>query len=63
MLVITRRVGESLKIGHQVTLTVLGIHDKQARMGVDAPKGVAVCRAEIYERVLEEGPPHKPEID
>jgi carbon storage regulator len=51
MLILTRRVGESLMIGDEVTVTVLGIKGNQVRIGVDAPKHVAVHREEIYQRV------------
>lgn len=56
MLILTRRVGESLKIGNDVTLTVLGVKGTQVRIGVDAPKDVAVHRQEIYERIQREEP-------
>lgn len=51
MLILTRRVGESLRIGKEVTVTVLGVKGAQVRIGVDAPKDVAVHREEIYERI------------
>ena len=55
MLILTRRVGESLMIGDNVTVTVLGVKGNQVRIGVNAPKDVAVHRQEIYERIqLEE---------
>jgi carbon storage regulator len=54
MLILTRRVGESLMIGTEVTVTVLGIKGNQVRIGVDAPKDVAVHREEVYERVQAE---------
>ena len=54
MLILTRRVGESLMIGDEVTITVLGVKGNQVRLGVNAPKHVAVHREEIYERIRAE---------
>ena len=54
MLILTRRVGETLVIGDEVTVTVLGINGKQVRIGVNAPKDVPVHREEIYERIKKE---------
>ena len=54
MLILTRRVGETLMIGDEVTVTVLGVKWNQVRIGVNAPKEVAVHREEIYERIKTE---------
>jgi carbon storage regulator len=54
MLILTRRVGETVMIGHDVTVTVLGVKGNQVRIGVNAPKDVAVHREEIYERIKRE---------
>ncbi len=54
MLILTRRVGESLIVGDDVTLTVLGVKGNQIRIGVDAPKEISVHRKEIYERIQQE---------
>ncbi|MCK9193364.1 MAG: carbon storage regulator CsrA [Nevskia sp.] len=54
MLILTRRVGETLVIGDDVTVTVLGIKGNQVRIGVKAPKTVTVHREEIFERIRQE---------
>lgn len=54
MLILTRRVGETVMIGDDVTITVLGVKGNQVRLGVNAPKDVAVHREEIYERIQRE---------
>lgn len=54
MLILTRRVGESLMIGDEVSVKVLGVKGNQVRIGVNAPKEVAVHREEIYERIQQE---------
>jgi len=51
MLILTRRVGESLMIGEEITITVLGVKGNQVRIGVDAPRDVAVHREEIFNRI------------
>ena len=60
MLILTRRVGETLMIGDDVQVTVLGVKGNQVRLGVNAPKEVAVHREEIYERIqLENAEPNQ----
>ena len=54
MLILTRRVGETLMIGDEVTVTVLGVKGNQVRIGVNAPRDVTVHREEIYERIKRE---------
>ena len=54
MLILTRRVGETLMIGDEVSVTVLGVKGNQVRIGVNAPKKVAVHREEIFERIKNE---------
>ncbi len=54
MLILTRRVGEAVMIGSEVTITVLGVKGNQVRIGITAPKDVAVHREEIFERIKRE---------
>ncbi len=54
MLILTRRVGETIMIGEDIAITVLGVTGNQVRIGVNAPKEVAVHREEIYERIQRE---------
>lgn len=59
MLILTRRVGETLMIGDEVSVTVLGVKGNQVRLGVNAPKDIAVHREEIYQRILHERTGHE----
>jgi carbon storage regulator len=66
MLILTRRVGETLMIGDEVTVTVLGVKGNQVRIGVNAPRDVPVHREEIYERIKREqaeGVEHSPDSE
>ncbi len=61
MLILTRRVGETLMIGDSVSVTVLGVKGNQVRIGINAPKDVAVHREEIYQRIHREGGEESPD--
>lgn len=63
MLILTRRVGETINIGDEVTVTVLGIKGNQARIGVNAPKEVSVHREEIYRRIKESWKDNTNQVD
>lgn len=58
MLILTRRVGETLMVGDEVSVTVLGVKGNQVRIGVNAPKDIAVHREEIYQRIQHERSMH-----
>lgn len=54
MLILTRRIGETLMVGDEVTITVLGVKGNQVRIGINAPKDLAVHREEIYDKIQRE---------
>lgn len=54
MLILTRRLGETIRIGPDIVVTVLGVNGQQVRLGIEAPKEVAVHREEVYARILHE---------
>lgn len=54
MLVLTRKVGEKIRIGDQVTVTIMEVKGRQVRLGIDAPQDLSVHRQEIYEKIQEE---------
>jgi len=55
MLILTRRVGETLVIGDDITITVCSVRNSQARIGIQAPQHITVHRKEVYERIQQEG--------
>jgi len=57
MLILTRRVGEGMKLGEEITVTVLGVRGNQVRIGIDTPKSVAIQREEIYSTVVTDRTP------
>ncbi|TDV67854.1 carbon storage regulator CsrA [Pseudomonas sp. LP_7_YM] len=59
MLILTRKVGESINIGDDITVTILGVQGSQVRLGINAPKNVSVHREEIYKRIQAEIAPGK----
>lgn len=59
MLILTRKVGESINIGDDITVTILGVQGLQVRLGINAPKNVSVHREEIYKRIQAEIAPDK----
>lgn len=63
MLILTRRVGESLMIGDEIVVTILGVKGNQIRVGISAPKDVSVHREEIYQRIQQEKQPSDTDAD
>lgn len=63
MLILTRRIGEALMINDDITITVLNVRGQQVRLGINAPKSVAVHREEIYQRIRHEKQPVQPGIE
>lgn len=60
MLILTRRIGETINVGDDITITVLEVKGSQVRIGVNAPKDVPVHREEIYQRIQRERAEHTP---
>jgi carbon storage regulator len=60
MLILTRRVGETLMIGDNITINVLGVKGNQVRLGIDAPKEIPVHREEIFNKIQRDHPEKKP---
>jgi carbon storage regulator len=60
VLILTRRIGETLNIGSDITVTVLGVKGNQIRLGIQAPKDVAVHREEIFDRIRQQNGPVPP---
>lgn len=60
MLILTRRIGETLYIGDEITVTITGVNGNQVKVGVNAPKDVAVHREEIYQRIQKESGGQQP---
>jgi carbon storage regulator len=58
MLILTRNIGQTIKIGDDVSITVLGVQGNQVRIGIDAPREVSVHREEIYKRIESEKEPN-----
>jgi len=54
MLILTRKIGERINIGNDITITVVNIEGSQVRIGIDAPKDVIVHREEVYQKIIEE---------
>ncbi len=54
MLILTRKLGETLRIGDEVSVTIQGIHGNQVRIGIEAPRSVQVHREEVYKRIVQE---------
>ena len=62
MLILTRRIGETVVIGDDISVTILGVKGNQIRVGISAPKNVSVHREEVYRKLKSEAPAQKPKI-